>query len=117
MPSLSIILRMEQELRKHLIEITELTEDDFDWSDDDKVKILGATLNIPPGAQAGDLSTNFLTPIAREYDNGRVTEEIILDDFKKKLMKEAKWEYLKNIWLFKGKQGYIHLNFTQEFWW
>ncbi len=117
MPSLSIILRMEQELRKHLIEITELTEDKFDWSDDDKVKILGATLNIPPGAQAGDLSTNFLTPIAREYDNGRVTEEIILNNFKKKLMKEAKWEYLKNIWLFKGKQGYIHLNFTQEFWW
>ncbi len=117
MPSLSIILRMEQELRKHLIEITELTEDDFEWSDDDKVKILGATLNIPPGAQAGDLSTNFLTPIAREYDNGRVTEEIILNDLKKKLMKEAKWEYLKKIWLFKGKQGYIHLNFTQEFWW
>lgn len=114
MPSLSIILRMEQELKSELLVL-------FDWSEDDK-KIIrkSSSLNLSPFPKYSDLSTYFLTPIAKRYypppkdpEGRRITEKLLEGLSKWPLVKVKLFKDEKG----KAEPGYIHFKFKKEFWW
>ena len=126
MPSLSSILRMEQELKKYLIELFTDHEGDREIYRKDKDEIERcASLNISPHPDESDLSTDFLTPVfltpvAKKYYQQKDDPNGIqlLKPLKKRLLEsEGPWSYLGKVWILDPlKSGYIHFKFRKEFW-